>query len=126
MYYSRGLYSLDIGDIMKILAVKMFNRVGDNSDFVEIRFSDINYIELWSPTEHSAKVPAYHTPNGSYLALSTIKDISQAYAKFGFESFDRSTVVNKKKIKKMIPIPYGTQIVFKDDSYVNVRKKIDS
>lgn len=111
---------------MKILAVKMFNRVGDNSDFVEIRLTDINYIDLWSPTEHSAKVPAYHTSSGSYLALSTIKDISQAYAKFGFESFDRSNVINKKKIKEMVPLPNGTRILFKDGSYVKVRRKFES
>lgn len=111
---------------MKILAVKMLNRVGDNSDFVEIRLSDINYIELWSPTENSAKVPSYHTPYGSFLALHTIKDISQAYSKYGFESFDRSNVINKKKIKEMVPLPNGTKIIFKDGSYVKVRKKIDS
>ncbi len=109
---------------MKILAVKMFDRVGDNTDFVEIKLSDIKYIELWSPTENSAKVPAYHTPYGSFLALYTIKDISQACAKYGFESFDRSTVINKKMIKKMVPLSNGTQIIFKDNTHVNVRKKI--
>lgn len=109
---------------MKILAVKMFDRVGDNTDFVEIKLSDIKYIELWSPTEHSSKVPAYHTPYGSFLALYTIKDISQACAKYGFESFDRSTVINKKMIKKMVPLSNGTQIIFKDDTHVNVRKKL--
>ncbi|KKO51105.1 LytTR family transcriptional regulator DNA-binding domain-containing protein [Paenibacillus sp. DMB20] len=108
---------------MKILTVKMFGRTDDLSDFVEIKLSDIKYIDLWSPTEHSSKVPAYHTSNGSYLALSTIKDISQAYAKYGFESFDKSTVINKKKIKSLIPINNGTKVVFTDDTYVNVRKK---
>lgn len=111
---------------MKILAVKMFNRVGDNSDFVEIRLSDINYIELWRPTENSAKVPSYHTSYGSFLALHTIKDISQAYSQYGFDSFDRSTVINKKKIKMMVPLPNGTRIIFKDGSYVMVRKKFES
>lgn len=108
---------------MKILAVKMFDRVGDNTDFVELNLSDINYIDLWSPTKHSAKVPAYHTSSGSYLALYTIKDISQAYSIYGFESFDRSTIINKEKIKKYIPYNSGTQIIFKDNSYVIVRKK---
>jgi DNA-binding LytR/AlgR family response regulator len=111
---------------MKILAVKLLNRVGDNSDFVEIRLSDINYIELLKPTENSAKVPSYHTSYGSFLAIHTMNDISQAYSQYGFESFDRSTVINKKRIKKMVPIPKGTKIIFHDGSYVKVRKKINS
>jgi DNA-binding LytR/AlgR family response regulator len=110
---------------MKILAVKMFNRVGDNSDFVEIIISDIKYVDLWSPTEHSAKVPAYHTSNGSYLALSTIRDISTAYERFGFQSFDKSTVINTSKIKEFISTSIGTKVVFTDGSHVNIRKKVN-
>jgi len=110
---------------MKILAVKMFNRVGDNSDFVEIKLTDIKYIDLWSPTEHSAKVPAYHTSNGSYLALSTIRDISKAYEGFGFQAFDKSTVINTSKIKKFVPTITGTKVIFTDGSHVNIRKKIN-
>ncbi|MCM3703782.1 LytTR family transcriptional regulator DNA-binding domain-containing protein [Paenibacillus macerans] len=108
---------------MKILVVKMFNRVGDNSDFVEINLSDINFVDLWSPTEHSAKVPAYHTPFGSFLALSIIKDISQAYGKYGFGLVDRSTVVNFKNVLSIDPESNGSKITFKDYSYIHVRKK---
>ncbi|MNW52749.1 LytTr DNA-binding domain protein [compost metagenome] len=108
---------------MKILAVKMFDRVGDNTDFVEIRLSDVNFIDLWSPTEHSAKVPAYHTSFGSFLALSTIKDISDAYFKYGFELFDRSTIVNVNNIKSIVPDNNGSKVIFYNDTYVNVRRK---
>lgn len=109
---------------MKILAVKIFDRVGDNTDFMEINLSDINYIDLWRPTNHSAKVPSYHTSFGSFLALSTINDICQAYEKYGFESFDRSTVINMEKVKKYVPATNGTRIIFDDGSYVKVRKKL--
>lgn len=115
---SEGMTSL------KILGVKMHGRTNDLSDFVEFNLLDVNYIDLWSPTEHSAKVPAYHTSYGSFIALSTIKDISTGYKKFGFTSFDRSTVINNKNIKHMIVENNGTKVVFNDDSYVRVRKKI--
>lgn len=102
----------------------MHNRTGEETDFVEFDLSEVNYIELWSPTEHSAKVPAYHTSHGSYFALSTIKDISIGYCRYGFAAFDRSTVVNKANIKQMIVEQNGTKIIFHDNSFVKVRKKV--
>ena len=109
---------------MKIMTIKMFDRVGDESDFVEINMSDINFIDLWRPTEHSSKIPAYHTPFGSFLALSTLQDISIAYAKYNFKIIDRSTVINSSNIKEIVPEPGGSKVIFKDDSYVNVRAKL--
>lgn len=110
---------------MKIIGVKMHGRINDISDFVEFDLQDVKYIDLWRPTEHSAKVPAYHTSRGSYLALSTIGDISKAYEKSGFQSFDKSTVINTSKIKKLVPTSTGTKVVFTDGSHVNIRKKVN-
>lgn len=102
----------------------MHGRTNESSDFVEFNLLDVNYIELWRPTEHSAKVPAYHTSHGSFIALSTIKDLSTGYRAYGFSAFDRSTVINNKKIKQMIVENNGTKIIFTDNSYVKVRKKV--
>lgn len=110
-------------DCMKILGVKMHDRTGEPSDFVEFSLSSVNYIEMWKPTSHSASVPAYHTPNGSYLAISILIDAAAAYRKYGFALYDRSTLVNPKKISELVPVEIGTKVVFKDKSYVIVRNK---
>ena len=111
---------------MKIVGVKMLNRTGGSDDFVEFDLeNDVTYIDLWQPTEHSSKVPAYHTERGSFLALSTMKDISRAYLPFKFESFDKSTVVNKRKVMKLEDDKDGTKVVFVDGSSVFVRKKFN-
>lgn len=109
---------------MKILGVRMHDRVGDDTDFVEFDLKEVNYIDLWKTTDHSSKVPAFHTNKGSFLALSTIKDIASAYYNYGFRSFDRSTVINVNNIKEFYPERNGTRIIFIDQSYVKVRKKL--
>lgn len=107
---------------MKIIGVKMHDRTGDKSDFTEFDLCEVNYIERWRPTKHSAEVPAYHTSGGSYLALHTLKDIAAAYSVIGFESFDRSTVVNTEKVAELICWKNGTKVIFTDNSYVIVNK----
>lgn len=102
----------------------MHNRTGESTDFVEFLLDEVNYIDLWPPTNHSSEVPTFHTSQGSFVALSTIKDISVAFAKFGFESYDRSSVINVERIKELEPVKSGTKVIFDDDSYVFVRKSI--
>lgn len=108
---------------MKKLGIKLLNRVGDNSDFVTFSLSAVNYIDLMRPTDSSFKVPAYHTPDGSYLAIWTIHDISTGYEQFGFKRYGGSTVVNENQIAQKISEKYGTTIIFKCGSRVFVRKK---
>lgn len=106
---------------MKILGVKMHDRTGELSDFVEFNLASVNYIDMWSPTKNSASIPAFHTPKGSFLALSTLSDAAAAYNKFGFALYDRSTLVNPKNVAEFVPVNRGTKVVFKDKSYVIVR-----
>lgn len=108
-----------------MIGIKLHDRNGSSGDFVEFHLSDVKYIDTWQETGHSAKVPAYHTPYGSFLAVHTLKDIAKAYAKFGFSLYDRSTIVNEKNIKELIPTKSGgTKVIFKDDTHVTVRKNI--
>ncbi|GKU76894.1 hypothetical protein L3i20_v212910 [Paenibacillus sp. L3-i20] len=107
---------------MRILGVKMHNRTGDITDFVNYDLDEVNYIDLWE--HNSVEVPAYHTSYGSFIALSTLKDISSAYAKFGFESYGRSEVVNVSRIKDLKRAKGGTKVTFIDDTYVIVRKNV--
>ncbi|QYK61795.1 LytTR family transcriptional regulator DNA-binding domain-containing protein [Paenibacillus sp. S25] len=107
-----------------MIGVKLLDRAGDDSDFVEFGLDEVNYIDLWQPTKFSAKVPCHHTQHGSYLSLHTLKDISQAYYSFGFRSYDQSTVVNENKIEDVVPVKNGTRIIFTDGSYVVIRKNI--
>lgn len=108
---------------MDILGIKLLNRVGDDTDFVTFDLCMVNYIDLYRPTDHSGKVPAYHTPNGSYLAIFSLYDISAGYKKFGFKRYGGSTVVNEHRIMDKEPNESGTTIIFRDGSRVHVRKK---
>lgn len=110
--------------MLKLLGVKLENRRGDDSDFVYFRLSEVNYIYMVKPTNNSARVPAYHTARGTFLALNTIKDVSLAYKQFGFESYGRSNVINEERVCAKVPMREGTLIKFKDGSSVMVRKKV--
>lgn len=110
---------------IKIIGVKAFDRTGGIDDFVEFDLAkDVNFIYLFSPTEHSSKVPAYHTSHGTLLAISALKDVSIAYKQYGFEAYDKSNVINKRKVKELKEDSYGTKVIFIDGSSVYVRKKL--
>lgn len=111
---------------MKILAIKMIGRVGDDSDFVTIDLkAEVNYVDLWQKTKNSAKVFAFHTSHGSYLALSTLSQLSIGYADYGFELYDRSTAINKSRVMEIEPSDKnGSTVIFIDGSRVDVRKQI--
>jgi hypothetical protein len=107
----------------KIIGIKLLDRVGDESDFVTFDISCVNYIDLYKPTENSGAVPAYHTSEGSYLALSTIRDLSRGYKRFGFKRHGGSTVINEKRVREKIVEENGTTVIFMCGSVVKVRKK---
>ncbi|NEU27071.1 LytTR family transcriptional regulator [Paenibacillus polymyxa] len=106
------------------IGVKLLDRKGDATDFVEFELSEVNFIDLWSATNSSAKVPCHHTTHGSYLSLQTLRDITQAYEPFGFSAYDQSTVVNENQILDIEPLRNGTKVIFKDGSHTIIRKKI--
>ncbi|MGO4953065.1 LytTR family transcriptional regulator DNA-binding domain-containing protein [Paenibacillus sp. DRB1-1] len=109
---------------MIVTCVKIHDRDGTDSDFVEISLYDVNYIDLWRPTKSRESCPAYHTSMGSYIGLRTLKDISKAYAKYGFKSYDRSTVVNENMIKRTETDDRGSKVFFDDGSFVRIRTKL--
>ncbi|OKP81592.1 hypothetical protein A3842_10955 [Paenibacillus sp. P3E] len=110
---------------MILLTVKMHGRVGDESDFVEIHLSDVNYIDLWDRTKNSTKVLAFHTSAGSYLAITTLHDIAEVWKKYGFDLIGNSTVVNNNRVACIKTLNHnGSVIKFVDGSRVKVRKQI--
>lgn len=110
---------------MKILAVKMLNRKGDESDFVEIDIKDVNYIDLWQRTKNSEKILSYHTTQGSYLRLSTLIDAYVVCKPYGFELIGRSALVNQSRIKSIEVVEHnGSVVYFNDGSHVIVRKQM--
>ncbi|SEB28068.1 LytTr DNA-binding domain-containing protein [Paenibacillus sp. 276b] len=111
-------------DIMIIIGVKIHDRTGMESDFVELSLGDVNYIDLWQPTKSKEKCPAYHTEGGSYLSLRTLKDVSKAYANYGFKPYDSSTIINENRIAKTETTDSGSNIYFDDGTFVRVRSKL--
>lgn len=110
---------------MKLLTVKMHDRVGDDSDFVEIYLSEVNYIDLWDRTKNSTKVLAFHTSQGSYLAITMLSDIAIVTDKYGFDMVGKSTVVNRSRVDSIKSINNnGSLIKFVDGSHINVSKQI--
>ena len=110
---------------IKIIGVKAFDRTGGVDDFVEFDLiEDVNFIYMYNPTEHSSKVPAYHTSYGSLLALSTLRDAGMAYKQYGFEAYDKSNIVNVNKIKELKEDKDGTKVIFVDGTVTFVRKKL--
>jgi hypothetical protein len=110
---------------MKLLTIKMHGRVGDDSDFVEIFLSEVNYIDLWDRTKGSKKVLAFHTSTGSYLAITTLSDVAAVWRKYGFDLVGKSTVVNSSRVESINTIDRnGSIIKFVDGTHINVRKQI--
>jgi hypothetical protein len=109
---------------MIIPCVKIHGRDGSDADFVEISLFDVNYIDLWQRTKSKELCPAYHTESGSYVGLSTLKDIAKAYEKYGFKLYDRSTIVNETMVKDVETDDHGSKIFFNDNTFVRVRKKL--
>lgn len=110
---------------MKILTVKMEDRAGDDSDFLELDLIDeIYYINLWQRTSNSAKVLAFHTTHGTYLPLTTLADISKICAKYGYEMMGNA-VVNTRKVKTVKSVNNnGTVVTFIDGKAIKVKKQI--
>jgi hypothetical protein len=109
---------------MDILTVKMFDRAGDSSDIVKLDIDkEVNFIEVWRVNGNSSKVLTYHTSQGSYLAIHTLRDAVLAYRDQGFSAYDQSTVINKKMIKDISPHLNGSIVTFFDNSHAEIRKK---
>lgn len=85
---------------------------------------EVMAVELIKPTDYSGKVLAYHTDSGLYLSLNTMSDARKVYSPYGFESFDRSTLINPAKVKGIANHKKGTKVIFENDTYVIVRKKL--
>lgn len=113
------------GNIMKMIAVKMFDRTGDDSDFVELDLlNEINYIDLWDRTRNSAKVLAFHTAHGSYIALTTLADISKVCQNYGYEMMGNA-VVNSRRVESIKSIDNnGSLVKFVDGTHVDVKKQV--
>lgn len=85
---------------MRLLGVKTIDRQGDASDFVTFRLSEVNYISTAKLKKRSIPVPIYHTRDGSYAPLLTLKDLSMALSSRGFRYADRSTIINIKRVRR--------------------------
>ncbi|MEK3987425.1 LytTR family transcriptional regulator DNA-binding domain-containing protein [Paenibacillus sp. FSL K6-3166] len=84
---------------MKIIGVKIEGRTGEESDFVIFPIQSVNYITMFSIGRSAEPLPAFHTTGGSYAPIVTLRDLAGALSQFGFTYYDKSTLVNKNRIK---------------------------
>jgi DNA-binding LytR/AlgR family response regulator len=105
---------------LNMIGVKMDGRKGDLSDFVEFSISEVNYIKVFRPKNKSHHIPIYHTSHGSYAPLLTLRDLTKALSANGFRQLDNSTLVNNHRIKHMIKSEQGLEVIFNDNTKVNV------
>ncbi|MNO15483.1 LytTr DNA-binding domain protein [compost metagenome] len=106
---------------MQIIGVKIENRTGEDSDFQAFNLSEVNYISVYRRTKNSELLPVYHTIHGGYAPLLTLKDISQALQKYGFDYIDKSTIVNRNRIKRTRTTSDGQYVTtFVDNSEIAV------
>jgi hypothetical protein len=110
----------DKRDVMQILGVRLDDRIGDDSDFVTFRLAEVNYINLYRARKSSELVPVYHTADGSFAPILTLKDLSAALKPYGFSYFDKSTIVNRHRIKRIVKGDEGLNITFVDFSATTV------
>lgn len=98
----------------------------ENKDFDEFRIIDVNYITLTRPSKSRELIPIYHTSKGSFAPLLTLRDLSRALIPHGFKQFDKSTLVNRRRILRTIRSKDGLRIVFVDfcEVWVSGRSRI--
>jgi hypothetical protein len=65
----------------------------------------------------------YITSYGIFTLVETLEEASLAYKQFGFKPYDKSHLVNERKVRAKIKEPFGTRIVFDDGSEINVASK---
>lgn len=105
---------------MVIIGVKIKDRTGEESDFQTFSLFEVNYVTVLRPKKSAELLPVYHTPSGSYSPLLTLKDISSALKRYNFEHFDKSTIVNKSRVKHVRTTNGVVKVRFVDGSEIEI------
>lgn len=105
---------------MEIIGVKIADRTGEDSDFAIFPIDSVNYISVFKAGKSAETLPAFHTSTGTFAPLITLRDISAALKQFGFDYYDKSTIVNKHRIKKRKRVKGVLTVTFVDNSEINV------
>jgi len=108
---------------MKIIGVKATDRTGEETDFQVFSLYEVNYITVFRPRKSADLLPLYHTATGSYAPLLTLKDISSALKRYGFEHFDKSTIVNRNRVRYVRRTKGVVTVKFVDNSQVVISSR---
>lgn len=97
--------------------------------FAKFEYEEVNHIKLYRPRSSQRLLPVHHITDGGYLPALTLHEIIEGLQKIGihtFKQYDKSTIVNKSRIKKEWRIDKNTILVeFVDSSttYVSGRSR---
>lgn len=100
---------------MKMTGVKLYNRTGDGTDFVEFDLkTDLIFIELskkalYKKLPHSIpdKTPIFHTIHGSLITIMSLQTFWAILKDVGYDFLNPSQLVNMNFVEEIVIGDYG-------------------
>lgn len=100
---------------MKMTGVKLFNRTGDDSDFVEFDLkTDLLFIELskkalYKKLPHSIpdKTPVFHTVYGPLITIMSLQTFWAVLKDAGYDFLNPSQLVNMDFVEAIVMGNFG-------------------
>lgn len=114
---------------MKMTGVRLYNRTGDDSDFVEFDLkTDLMFIELskkalYKKLPHSIpdKTPIFHTTYGPLITIMSLQTFWVILKSVGYEFLNPSQLVNMSFVEEIVMGDYGgCEAILRDRQKISV------
>lgn len=81
---------------------------------------DVKNIKYGKMGKKTKSIVIYETSYGSFTPITSLEVAAKAYKQFGFEQFDQSNLINRRKVVNIVRDTYGLKITFDDGTETNV------
>ncbi len=114
---------------MKMTGVKLYNRAGDDSDFVEFDLkTDLLFIELskkvlYKKLPHSIpdKTPIFYTIYGPLITIMSLQTFAVILKDVGYDFLNPSQLVNMRFVEAIVMGNYGgCEAILTDQQKISV------
>jgi hypothetical protein len=106
-----------------MIGVKVDEQLGNCTCFSVFYLKDVNYVTVQQFKGIKSTIPLYHTSDGAFAPILTLKDLSKALFPHGFIRVDVSTLINDLRVEKVIQLDTGSVFLFVDGSSKEVSKR---